>query len=65
MRGERTYGSKNERAVVVTLTVAVADVVPFSAREFGEMEQVEARGVPLQVSDTVRVIGVTPAKLSV
>lgn len=45
------FTSAGERAVVVTLTVAVTGWTPSGATELGETAQVAARGAPEQFSD--------------
>ena len=45
-------GNNIDRAVVRTLTVTIASVVPSSVSEEGETEHVDAVGAPLQLSDT-------------
>jgi hypothetical protein len=52
--------NKAERAVVVTLTVAVAAVVPVKVTEAGETVQLAVAGAPLQVKATVPVKPVPP-----
>lgn len=46
-------GKNNAWLVVVTLTVAVAAVIPLSAVEEGEIEQFANVGAPVQLSETV------------
>ena len=45
-------GPSIERAVVVTVTVTIASVVPSSVTEEGATVQVAAVGAPLQLNDT-------------
>jgi hypothetical protein len=45
-------GLASERAVVVTVTVGLAALVPSRVTEGGEMEHVAADGAPLQLRDT-------------
>ncbi len=45
-------GNNIDRAVVRTVTVTIASVVPSSVSEDGETEHVDAVGAPLQLSDT-------------
>ena len=45
-------GNNIDRAVVCTVTVTIASVVPSSVREDGDTEHVVAVGAPLQLSDT-------------
>ena len=48
----RGRGEVIERAVVVTISVAVTEFVPSKFSEEGEIEQVAAVGAPAQLSDT-------------
>jgi hypothetical protein len=48
----RRRGLASERAVVVTITVALATFVPSKVTDDGETEQVAADSAPLQFSDT-------------
>ncbi len=51
--GWRPAGGTAERAVVVTIIVAVEAFVPFRVKEEGEIEQVALEGAPAQLSATV------------
>jgi hypothetical protein len=61
----RRWGLASERAVVVTVTVALAAFVPSGATEVGEMEQVAADGAPVQLNDTCQLKPPTGVTLSV
>ena len=50
---------------MVTETVAVASLVPYSTTEVGEIEHVAAYGAPLQVKPTVPVNPMVEGKVSV
>ena len=51
----RVRGATIDRAVVLTLTVALAAVVPLKGSEFGDTVQVASVGAPVQASETVPV----------
>jgi hypothetical protein len=58
-------GLASERAVVVTVTVALAALVPSGVTEAGETEHVAADGTPVQLRDTCWLKPPTGVTLSV
>ncbi len=62
--GGRTPGSKDERAIVETLTVTATGFAPLNAAGLGETEQVEGIGAPLQVNETLPLNPFEPLRLS-
>jgi hypothetical protein len=57
-------GGTAERAVVLTLTVAIAGILPLIVAGLGEIVQVAASGTPLQVNDTAPLNPFEPVSVS-
>ena len=63
--GGRKLGGRADRAVVVTVTVALTAVVPFTISELGETPQVDWVAGDVQESDTVPLNPLVPTALTV
>ena len=63
--GVRQGSAAEDRAFVVTVTVAFAEVVPFTGNELGETPQFESVAGEAQVSDTVPLNPAVPTTVTV